>query len=168
MHQPIAEGLEEYLAGSASPAQLAEIERHLAACRSCSAELAVLREHQALLMGLRAPEAIDPAPGFYGRVIGRIEAQRTTSFWSILLEPAIGRRLLYASLALSLVMGAAIWRSDGPALLDDANPMTIMAASDLPVAAGEDPGQARAVVLTHLVGLSDAGAGPRALPVSSD
>jgi anti-sigma factor RsiW len=168
MHQPIAGGLEDYLSGTASPVQLNEMERHLAGCPACGAELEAMRAQRELLRELRVPECVEPAPGFYARVLGRIEAQRPTSFWSVLLEPAIGRRLLYASLALSLVMSVVIWRTDGPSAVDFGNPMTIMAGADLPVATGDDPGQARTVVLTRLVGLGDDGGAPRSLPVSSD
>jgi anti-sigma factor RsiW len=169
MHEPIQQGLEEFLSGRSGAAPSAEFQRHLAECAGCRSMVEEMRAQQALLRQLRAPEIEGPAPGFYARVMERIEAQAASnSFWSIFLEPSFGRRLLYASLALSLVLGAAVWRTPGTAPIDVGNPVQIMAGSGLPAATGEDPGRDREVVLTNLVSLNDGGAAPDSLPISSD
>jgi len=167
MHRPIEEGLEDLLSGRAAAERLKPLEQHLAECAECRSEVALMRAHQELLREMRAPQQVDPAPGFYARVIERVEAQRSGSFWSVFLEPALGRRLMYASLTLCFVLGTAVWQIGASPSIDEANPMTIMAGSDLPAATGDDPGRDRAVVLTNLVSLSS---GPvvESLPISSD
>ncbi|MBI4892154.1 MAG: hypothetical protein HY821_16120 [Acidobacteria bacterium] len=172
MHEPIRQGLEEFLAGHPAPAAAPEhqenIQRHLASCCECREEVEAMRLHQSLLRELRAPEALDPSPGFYARVLERIEAQAAAnSFWSIFLDPFFGRRLLYASLVLMMVLGAAVWQTGKGPAMDASNPVHIMAGADLPAATGEDPGRDRTVVLTNLVSHGEAG-GVQSLPVSSD
>jgi hypothetical protein len=61
-----------------------------------------------LLAELKAPDEIAPAPGFYARVMDRIEAQGSKSIWAVFLEPLFGRRLAVASGVLLLVLGAAM------------------------------------------------------------
>lgn len=168
MHEPIKQSLEEFLAGRSGMEPSEEFHRHLADCSGCRSMVDELRAHQALLRELRAPEIEGPAPGFYARVMERIEAQAAGSFWSIFLEPSFGRRLLYASLALFVVLGSAVWQTAGTTAIDEANPVHIMAGGDLPAATGEDPGRDREVVLTNLVSLSDGGQSPDSLPISSD
>lgn len=167
MHEPIKQGLEEFLAGRFDKLP-EEFHRHLAGCPGCRSMVDEMSAHRAMLAELRAPEAEGPAPGFYARVLERIEAQAATSFWSIFLEPSFGRRLLYASLVLFVVLGSAIWRTGDSAAIDHSNPVHIMAGADLPPATGENPGRDREVVLTNLVSLSEGGHGSDSLPVSSD
>ena len=57
-----------------------------------------------MLRSLSAPEALELRPGFYGRVIARIETQAKPGFWSLLLDPSFGRRLVYGSLSLVILM----------------------------------------------------------------
>jgi anti-sigma factor RsiW len=168
MHEPIEQGLEDFLAAPDGARRTEAFDRHLAACGECRTELAQMREHQGLLREMRAPELEDPAPGFYARVMERIEAQAANSFWSILLEPSFGRRLMFASLALFVVLGSAVWQAGSGPAIDEANPVQIMAGADLPAATGEDPGRDRAVVLTNLVSVSEGGRAVESLPISSD
>ena len=52
-------------------------------------------------------EALEVSPGFYARVLARIEAEAAApSIWNFFLEP-FGRRLVYASLALATLLFAA-------------------------------------------------------------
>jgi len=62
-----------------------------------------------LLAELKAPEDVGPAPGFYARVMDRIESQRSNSIWSVFLEPIFGRRLALVSGLLMLLLGAALF-----------------------------------------------------------
>lgn len=167
MHEPVVEGLEEYLAGEARGARLAAIEQHLEGCAACREDMAALRAQQQLLRELRSPAVAGPAPGFYARVMERIEAQRASSIWSIFLQPAFSRRLSYATLALLVVLSAAVWSGGSEALVDEGNPMVVI-ATELPEAPGIDPGHDRAVVLTHLVSMNGSGDEAPTLPVSSD
>jgi len=66
-------------------------------------------ELDGLLAELKAPEEVTPAPGFYARVMDRIESQRSNSIWSAFLEPIFGRRLALASGVLMLLLGAALF-----------------------------------------------------------
>jgi hypothetical protein len=56
------------------------------------------------------PQGIDiePHPGFYARVLDRIDAQRPSSIWTLFSESLFGRRLATASLALALITAASI------------------------------------------------------------
>jgi hypothetical protein len=62
-----------------------------------------------LLSELKAPEDVGPAPGFYARVMDRIESQRSNSIWSVFLEPIFGRRLAVVSGLLMLLLGVALF-----------------------------------------------------------
>jgi anti-sigma factor RsiW len=106
MHQPVRDGLEDYLAGKPVPSD--NFDRHLKACTECATELEILREQTRLLALLRVSETLEPAPGFYGRVINRIERHAQPSMWSLLREPALGRRIAVASAALALMISAYI------------------------------------------------------------
>lgn len=167
MHQPIEDGLEDFLSGKVESPRYQGLERHLAVCPECRDEVGGMMEQVQMLRTLRAPEAMDPNPGFYARVMERIEAQTANSFWSIFLEPAFGRRLMYASLALFVVLTSAVFQTNSESFNVEGNPMTIMAAYDLPQASGEDPSHDREVVLVNLATYST-GATAAALPVSSD
>jgi predicted anti-sigma-YlaC factor YlaD len=72
MHQPIRDGLEDYLAGREHPRFTA----HLAACSDCRENVnRIIRQNQ-LLRLLRVESAdVAPSPGFYARVIDRIDAR---------------------------------------------------------------------------------------------
>jgi len=106
MHQSVREGLEDYLAGSGSPSE--EFTAHLKSCRDCAEELQTLREQARLIRVLRSSEAMEPSPGFYARVVDRIERRTQPSIWTALLEPSFGRRIAMASAALALVVSAYI------------------------------------------------------------
>jgi anti-sigma factor RsiW len=84
MHEPVKEGLEDFLRENGSP----EFAAHLEACRECRDEVERMRELALALRVLRAEQEMDPPPGFYARVTVRIEALSRPSFWSVLLEPA--------------------------------------------------------------------------------
>ena len=106
MHQPVREELENYLAGGAPPSN--RFDQHLRECAECAAEVGVLREQAGLVRALRVDEAIEPAPGFYARVLNRIEQHVQPSIWSLLRDPSLGRRIAVASAALAFVVSAYI------------------------------------------------------------
>jgi predicted anti-sigma-YlaC factor YlaD len=78
---------------------------HLEECGECRAEVAAMREQAALLRELRAPADVEPRPGFYARVMERIEAQGAVSIWNLFFESPFGRRIAVAAMALALLMG---------------------------------------------------------------
>jgi hypothetical protein len=102
MHGPIREKLEELLEAGAPQDETA---RHLAACPGCAAELNGMKEQADLLHYLRPAEEIEPAAGFYARVVQRIEDAGVRSVWSVFTDGAFGTWLAYASLALALLVG---------------------------------------------------------------
>ncbi|MBI5283220.1 MAG: hypothetical protein HY858_16165 [Candidatus Solibacter usitatus] len=159
------DGLEDHLSALASHASSA-LAGHLRACPECSATLAGMKSQAQLFNSLRAPEQLDPAPGFYARIMERIEAQAASySLWNIFLEPVFAKRLVFACLALFVLLGSAVWQTGPDPMLNANNPMTILAGSDLPQAGADDPGRARSVVL---VNLASYGGQPSSLAISSD
>jgi predicted anti-sigma-YlaC factor YlaD len=126
MHRLVQNNIEEVLAGI-EPASVAE---HLRACDECRSQITAMRGHAAAMRELRAPAA-EPRPGFYARVMERIEAQGPVSIWNLFIESAFGRRIAVASLALALLVGVYLISSERSA--------------DQPVMAGQQ-GQAAVVV----------------------
>lgn len=113
MHGPIRDRLEDLLGRTP---QRAEASEHLASCPSCADELNQMQAQSALFRSLRAPEELEPVPGFYARVMQRIEEEGVGSVWSVFLEGPFGKRLVYASLALALILGTwivGVEREDG-------------------------------------------------------
>lgn len=106
MDRRIETHLEAYLQGSLDPRSRSDFEAALA--ESDAETRGMVRQierHSRLLRGaLRPAEEVEPAAGFYARVMDRIEAQRGNSIWSILLEPLFFRRLAYATAALLLLL----------------------------------------------------------------
>ncbi len=107
MHQPVRDNLEDHLRGFekdyAKPVP-AGMREHLDACEDCMAELKAFEDHATALRSLRA--AAEPRAGFYARVMNRIDETRAkASIWSAFLEPAFARRIVYASVALVLLLG---------------------------------------------------------------
>ena len=103
MHQPIRDNLEEYLRGSAGKIPQ-EFQAHLEACEDCASELRLYQLQAEMLRALR-PGNEEPRAGFYARVMDRIEMQGRASVWSVLLEPAVGRRLAVACATLMVLLG---------------------------------------------------------------
>jgi anti-sigma factor RsiW len=96
MHQSISKNLEEYLNGSASEIP-AEFHRHLGECPDCAGDLERLEAQSQLLRSLGSAKDAALRPGFYARVMERIEAQKRLSIWSVFLDRKFGFRLAVAS-----------------------------------------------------------------------
>ena len=67
-----------------------------------------MEQQSVLLRALRAREQTEPAPGFYGRVLRQIETARKPSLWSVFLDPHFGRRLVYSTLTVLLLLSTYI------------------------------------------------------------
>jgi predicted anti-sigma-YlaC factor YlaD len=103
MHRIIQDHLEEVLAES-NPGDAPAA--HLAECLECREEVSALRSHAAMLRTLRSnDDTLAPRPGFYARVMERIEAQRPIDIWQLFFDSALGRRVAMASMALALLFG---------------------------------------------------------------
>jgi len=145
MHEPMKEGLEDYLRGRAS----ARTSAHLDACRECREEAERMREQAAMIRLLRVDEEACPAPGFFGRVMARVETQYRPSVWSVFLEPVFGRRLMYASLTLVILLGTFLVSTESGEPMAASTPAEQYLVEENPPV-GSNPQQARDVVLVRL------------------
>jgi len=132
MHRIIQDHLEEVLAES-NPAAAA----HLAECGECREEVSALRSHAAMLRTLRAnDENLAPRPGFYARVMERIEAQRPIDIWQLFFDSVFGRRIAMASMALAVLFSLYLVSSERLAqpvtISVEDHPGTTLSAAGLP------------------------------------
>ena len=114
MHRIIRDHLEQVLAGPGSAPEH-PAGKHLAECAECRDRVALMREQAAVLRQLRVAgrEAeIEPRPGFYARVLERIEMQGPGSVWALFFDSLFGRRIAMASLALALLVGVYVVSSE--------------------------------------------------------
>ena len=102
MHRVVRDHLEEILGPSGGEHP---VTGHLAECEECRQEVAAMRQQAAWLRQCRAADDPEPRPGFYARVMERIEAQGAGSIWGLFFESVFGRRIAVASLALALLLG---------------------------------------------------------------
>ena len=129
MHQPIREGLEEYLNGAGDRAIPRDFTAHLATCKDCADELRLIQDQAQSLRLLRAGE--EPRPGFYARVMDRIERQTDLSIWSIFLRPSFGRRIAIASATLALLMSVYLVSTEpGDREYSSSSPAVVTASDD--------------------------------------
>jgi len=118
MHRLIQDHLEEVLAESTVEGSIpaaAHLAAHLDECQECRDEVSALRRHAAMLRALRAPKTEDaeaPRPGFYARVMERIEAQRPIDIWQLFFDSTFGRRIAIASTALALLFSIYLVSSE--------------------------------------------------------
>lgn len=147
MHPPASEGLENYLAGKPDASML----QHLEQCSECRAEVVQFQEQSEVIRVLKAPPDLAPPPGFYSRVMERIDAQRTGSIWSVFLEPLFARRLVYASAVLTLLLGMFLFTSPkDDDMIATSMPEQILAEESHPPADLVDSEQDRNTVLVQL------------------
>jgi hypothetical protein len=149
MDQPIRKRLEDYLSGM-DEASRRDFEAELARDQRTLDEVRIMRQHAELLRTLRAPEEVDPAPGFYARVMDRIESQRPVSVWDVFLQPVFARRVAYVSLALLLVFGFLTVSAEMEPEVVSASPEAILAERPVSPALGRDQERDREVVLVNL------------------
>jgi predicted anti-sigma-YlaC factor YlaD len=111
MHRIVREHLEEVLAGPGSAPEHPAGE-HLTECEECRSEISTMRAQAAILRSWRAAEEPEPRPGFYARVLERIEAQGPGSVFTLFFDSLFGRRIAMASLALALLLGVYVISSE--------------------------------------------------------
>jgi predicted anti-sigma-YlaC factor YlaD len=141
MHRLVRDHIEDVVAGVES----ASVAEHVKACEECRSDVIVMRAHSAALRELKAPDDAEPRPGFYARVMERIEAQGPASIWNLFIESAFGRRIAMASLALALLLGMYVISSERAA----DQPIVAGQQSQPEVVLGEDaPGR----VITQMSG----------------
>lgn len=106
MHGPTRNRLEELLMEGSQHARVEpEIKKHVSQCGECNREVNQMRAQAEWLRSLKAPEEAEPVPGFYARVLQRIEDHAKRSIWYGLVYSPFGKRLAYASLSLALILG---------------------------------------------------------------
>lgn len=152
MHEPISKYMEEYLTRSDGAVLPAEFTAHLLSCAECRDQLSGIERQSQLVRVLRPGRELEPAPGFYARVLERIES-RPASIWNIFLQP-FGRRIAMASLALALMMGAYLVSTEpgsAPAIANSSRPAATLIGEDQPgLVLGSNPEQDRGAVLVNL------------------
>ena len=92
MHEPVIQRLEEYLDGGGP---FPEVEEHLRKCTGCKEELDAMRAQSALFRHAFRSE-VEPDPGFYARVMNRIEPRpslRSGACSANLCSPGVWRML---------------------------------------------------------------------------
>ena len=143
MHTIIENELENYLV--AKPLTAA-FHAHLGECEDCRESLTLFSEAARLVRTLRVEPveaaSLELSPGFYARVLNQIESQERPSIWDIFLQP-FGRKLVFASLAMFVVMSAAIFWPAGP------EPEVIAAAPEAFLSTETGP---KAMMVDHRVG----------------
>ncbi len=115
MESFLKEHLEDYLSGRLRGEALAEFERRLEQNPASVDEIALFQETSELFtaFAVDAEEDVEPAPGFYYRVMERVEQERADSFWSFLLRPVVVRRFAFAAMMWLLVLGSvAVFHDD--------------------------------------------------------
>lgn len=106
MHGSIRNKLESLLEGKAN---VAEVQQHLIRCAECSGEVAGMRTQKDLFRTLKPTEELEPAAGFYARVMQRIEERaKESSIWAVFVYSPVGKRFALASLSVALVLGSYV------------------------------------------------------------
>ena len=101
MHGSIRDELETLLEGGASAG---EVKQHLQSCGACATEVGAMRGQIEMFHSLRAGEELEPAGGFYARVMQRIEERAKDSIWAVFVYSPFGKRLALASLSLAVLL----------------------------------------------------------------
>jgi anti-sigma factor RsiW len=129
MHQPIQDGLEDFLAGTADTVERLRIESHLRECAECRQEVASMRGMSDMFSSLRSADPPVPSPGFYARVTARIESEQPqSSLWEVFLEPMFGKRLAFASLLLMAMLGTVLMYRETEEYAASPSPEMILSA----------------------------------------
>jgi anti-sigma-K factor RskA len=117
MHRLIQDHLEEVLRETerveTSPASAHLAVCHLAVCNECREEVDAMRLQASALRALRAnDDTLAPRPGFYARVMERIEAQRPIDIWQLFFDSAFARRIAMASMAMAVLFSLYLVSSE--------------------------------------------------------
>jgi len=137
MHRLIQDHLEEVLAESKCCCSDAA-RKHLEECEDCRSQVAAMEKQAGLLRALRVPEdaperEMIQRPGFYARVMERIEAQGgARSIWQLFFESAFGRRIAIASMALAVLLSVYL------VSLETTEELPVTATAPMQLLPGED------------------------------
>lgn len=112
--KPLEDGLEGILERGKLPAGESDLGRFLSSHPEAKQEVADMLEISRLIqdnfrVASDNEEDLAPAPGFYARVMMRIESEASQqTFWSFFIEPSFTRRLALASGAFALLMASIL------------------------------------------------------------
>lgn len=108
MHEPVIQNLEEILRGAA-PGR--DAEDHLKGCEACREIVASMKMQNEMFRALQPARDVETRPGFYARVMERIESQARPSIWSTFGESLFAKRLAYASFSFVVLLGTYVLSS---------------------------------------------------------
>jgi anti-sigma factor RsiW len=113
MHGFIRKRLEELLMAKrvsegATGGHSDDVNQHLASCGECADEVSAMRAHSDVLRSFRPPEEVEPAAGFYARVLQRIEEHAKRSIWAVFIYSPYGKRLAFVSATLALLLASFV------------------------------------------------------------
>jgi anti-sigma factor RsiW len=122
----------------------------MSSCDACRREVAAMVAQNDLFRALRPAESAEPSPGFYARVINRVETQTRPSVWSLFGDSLFARRLTYASVTLLVLLGTVFMSSpsSGPVLINA--PEAIIANDDQYQTVSNNPDRDRSTMLVQL------------------
>ncbi|MBK7930721.1 MAG: hypothetical protein IPJ98_25575 [Bryobacterales bacterium] len=119
MDRHIQDNLERYLHGldgMQADGRREEFEQQLTGADEETRQLVKLMAAQARMMrSLRADvdeDELMPEPGFYARVLQRIDVQRPISIWNLFVEPQFFHRLAFATFTLLFLLGVTFFSSN--------------------------------------------------------
>jgi predicted anti-sigma-YlaC factor YlaD len=155
MHEIVREYLEEHLRSKETSGRLSDFHAHLSICGPCREMVKRMEETSQLFDVLRLRAEQEPGPGFYVRVMNRIDAEKRPSAWSLLLDPIFGKRLVYASLTVVVLLGTYMFSSENAEMANASGPEVILSnqgstATVAPAAEGD-----RDVILVNLATYKD-------------
>ena len=151
MHQLVREHLERYLSNAQDTRVPRALHDHLAGCPECREEVGRIADQALLLRSIRPEDSHDPAPGFYARVMDRVESQRTPSIWAVFLQPVFGKRLVFACLFVVALLGSYMVSTEPQGTLSASSPEVLMATDPHPFeVSGANVEQNREKVLVAL------------------
>lgn len=109
MHGSIRDRLEDLLAARGAAIEGHEgLAKHLSSCSQCLSELESMKAQSEFMRSLRALEEVEPSPGFYARVMQRIEERAKDSIWAVFIYSPSAKRLAYASLTIAIMLGTYV------------------------------------------------------------
>ena len=139
----------------------AVLKSNAAARQEVTAMIDISRQiRESFKLSAQEADSLAVNPGFYARVLARIDAERATpSVWNFFLEP-FGRRLVYASLTLAGLLFAATFFDAAPSnvldsVANDAGPVVhgaVLASNsdEIPVVESSNPEEDRGAALVQL------------------
>jgi len=109
-----------------------------------------MQEQARLLQLLRPVEPLEPAPGFYGRVMATVNSRRNPTLAQLFVESVFGRWLAYACLATIAVLGGYLFYTERGSSVERSSPMTLLVRSGERVWVVGSPTEDRQRVLVSL------------------